>query len=93
MRHFLTVSICAAALALMLAPAGAACPTSGPKPVPGTLAAANAGCETKPPTSGTRDERRRGEPGVIRSGNTEIRIRGSVQTDVGAGGGMLGRGR
>ena len=90
-----SVSIGAAALALMLAPAEAACPTSGPKPVPGTLAAANAGCDTKMPHSGARreDGRRTGEPGVIRYGNTEIRMRGSVQMDTGTGGGMVGRGR
>jgi hypothetical protein len=94
MQHPLSVSICVAALALMLVPAEAACPTSGPKPVPGTLAASNAGCEPKPPPSAAPrdDARRKDEPGVIRSGNTEIRMRGYLQMDVGTGGG-LGTGR
>jgi hypothetical protein len=85
----------ATVLGLSLASADAACPRSGPKAVPGTLAAANAGCDVnKPAPARAPDEgRRRDEPGVvIRSGNTEIRMRGYLQTDVGTGG-MVGRGR
>ena len=87
----LTGPVIATLLVLAVAPAVAACPKSGPKPVPGTLAAAEAGCEVKksPPPAETR---RKGEPNVIRFGNTEIRMRGYLQTDVGTGGGF-GTGR
>jgi hypothetical protein len=79
-------------LAVALDPAAAACPRSGPKPVPGTLAAANAGCDERRAPARVPDEGRRGgEPGVIRSGNTEIRMRGYLQMDVGTGGGPVGR--
>jgi hypothetical protein len=81
----------AALLVLALTPAEAACPTSGPKPVPGTLAATAAGCDVKksaPPP----ETRRKGDPNVIRYGNTEIRMRGYMQMDAGTGGGF-GTGR
>jgi hypothetical protein len=94
MRIPLGVSFLLSMLALTVGPAEAACPPAGPKPVPGTLAAANAGCDAKPARARVPDEtRRHDEPGVIRSGNTAIRMRGSLQMDVGTGGGMAGGGR
>jgi hypothetical protein len=75
----------AGVLVVAVTPADAACPASGRKPVPGTLAAANAGCETKrpPPSPPAAESRRRDEPHVVRSGNTTIEMRGYLQMDIG----------
>lgn len=63
-------------------PAAAACQNGAAKPVPGTLASARDGCETRPVSAGK--EKRNSEPGVYRSGKTEVRVRGYIRYESGA---------